>query len=73
MMRSFIVLLVSCFGLANTLNAQQPTPKDTMSDVVFMRVMEQSIAMYLAEYTKDPNYDSIKRPVSYETNTRPQF
>jgi len=73
MMRSIIVSLFICFGISNVLLAQKPPVKDTMSDDVFMRVMEQSISMYLSDFAKDGNTDSIRQALGYESNTTPEF
>jgi len=72
-MRSIIVSLFICFGISNVLLAQKPPVKDTMSDEVFMRVMEQSISMYLSEFAKDGSTDSIRQALGYESNTTPVF
>lgn len=74
-MRNFIVCLFLSTGFLQPIVARaQHTPvKDTMSDEVFMRVMEQSIALYLADFAKDGNTDSIRTALGYESGTTPQF
>lgn len=74
-MRLLLVFLFGSLSLFNPLelHAQKPAVKDTMSDEVFMRVMEQSISMYLAEFAKDGNTDSIRTALGYESGTTPVF
>ncbi len=64
---------LACFLMPSALLAQKPSPEDTLSDVEFMRVMEQSISMYLAEFAKDGNTDSIRAALGYESSTTPTF
>ncbi len=75
MTRLLIALLLVSFGLLkpSELQAQNTGVKDTMSDEVFMRVMEQSISMYLSEFAKDGSTDSIRQALGYESNTTPIF
>jgi len=52
---------------------QKAVPIDSLSDVEFLRVMEQSISMYYAEWAKEKNTDSIRLALGYESGTTPVF
>lgn len=65
----FIFLSVSSLSW----NQQKAVPIDSLSDVEFLRVMEQSISMYYAEWAKEKNTDSIRLALGYESGTTPVF
>ncbi len=72
-LRSFVIIIGCIFFSSTSFTQGYPPIKDTISGTAFIRMVDQSLSIYLAEYANNGKTDSIVDALAYEASTVPQF
>lgn len=70
---NFLFLFVCIAPLVGQKSPHLIRPSDTLHKDPFINTVEQSLRLFLAEYTLRNEYDSVVRTLNYEPNQVPQF
>lgn len=69
---SVLLILVSFSSLNSQTRKPKPAAKDSISSEAFMRVIDETLNAYYADFANQSNFDSIINALEYEPNTIPQ-
>ena len=69
---SVLLILVSFSSLNSQTRKPKPAAKDSISSEAFMRVIDETLNTYYADFANQSNFDSIINALEYEPNTIPQ-
>ncbi len=64
--------MVSFSSLNSQTRKPKPAAKDSISSEAFMRVIDETLNAYYADFANQSNFDSIINALEYEPNTIPQ-
>jgi membrane-bound lytic murein transglycosylase D len=73
--KHFLLLIVGTCSFATATLAQRTVPpiKDSVSGDAFLRMVDQSLALYYQDFQRNGNTDSIIDALGYEAGTTPSF
>ena len=69
---SLLLIFVSFSSLNSQTRTPKPAVKDSISSEAFMRVIDETLNAYYADFANQSNFDSIINALEYEPNTIPQ-
>ncbi len=69
---SVLLIFVSFSSLNSQTRTPKPAVKDSISSEAFMRVIDETLNAYYADFANQSNFDSIINALEYEPNTIPQ-